>query len=132
MKQTSHLSLIGSTASLMPSVIRSACRSVVGFDEDAVIEYMADIAIEQLEESPLKYPFIGEHIAVLNKFTPEDVRVFVRRKRFNYHNNMMPFCRFEIEGHKRSCWHCPRVKEIIVFLKGGNDSCQNEGVEKEQ
>jgi hypothetical protein len=115
----------------MPSVIRSACRSHIAFDEDDILLYMADLARGQLEVSPLKYPFVQEHITILIKFNPQNIRSFIRARRHYGKQSLMPFCRYEIEGHKRSCWHCPHVKEIIDYLKGGK-SCQNAEVERDQ
>lgn len=107
----------GKAAQLLPSFIRSLCRSRFEYDPDELQEEQKERAADQLEKSPIyhRYEFPRRHAEILRETGLSEFKEIIRRK---VGLSLSCGCPYQRELRKRACWTCPVTRGVIQVLEG--------------
>ena len=125
MRTSDHVMKAGEVSQILPSFVRSVCRSRFEYDPDELLnEYRMD-AVREIEGNPVfaLYRFPARHVCILCENSLEIFRVEIRRA---LSVNTLVGCSYQRELRKRACWTCPVARQVILLLEGSGTDGSDE------
>jgi hypothetical protein len=115
----------GKISQILPSFIRSVCRSRFEYDPDELLDEQRTRAADQIAKSSIyrRYQFTSRHENILRENELSGFREIIRQKTGIA---LSCGCGYQRELRKRACWTCPVTRSVILVLEGQDKADDSE------